>query len=133
MNKKRLLKLAAFLETVPARKFYLHVWVKSMPKQAEGETEGSCGFAGCAMGWAVHAKLFRGLSFGESVEGDDDVNSPPMYNGEAGLSASSSLFGIANSESFYLFIDESYPNHKATPKQVAKRIRAFVASEGATS
>lgn len=132
MNKKRLLKLADFLESVPPRKFNLSTWVQSMPTQAEGDAEGSCGFAGCAVGWAVHAKLFRGLSFGEA-EIDDEANRPPKYRGFYGFTAIEILFDIEFDEGCHLFDDAAYPNHKATPKQVAKRIRAFASRDGVIS
>lgn len=125
MQKKRLLKLADFLETVPEQKFSLATWVQSMPTKPEARAEGSCGFAGCAIGWAVHAKLFRGLSF---VEEEDQkyVNRGPSYKGLSDFPAVNHLFDISTNDSFSLFIDTAYPGWSATPKQVADRIRKFV-------
>lgn len=125
MNKRRLLKLADFLETVPAKKFDLGTWVQSMPTKPEAKVEGSCGFAGCAMGWAIHAKLFRGLTF-EQPEWPEETNRGPQYKGHTGFSAVDELFKIDGHASLYLFVEDQYPNFHPTPKQVAKRIRKFV-------
>lgn len=125
MNKRRLLKLADFLETVPPTKFSLRTWVQSMPTQPESETEGSCGFAGCAMGWAVHAKLFRGLRFATSAEADEVHNPEPVYKGKIGFPAVNVLFDIDTDDSHRLFAAPRYNEPHTTPKQVAKRIREF--------
>lgn len=134
MNKKRLLKLADFLETVPAKAFNIRNWQRDPATKPEGKTPGECGFAGCAVGWAVHAKLFRGLKFGEYEYGSN----VPHYQGEYEWEAVSTLFDINNGcngtgqfqDAEFLFCGLSY-DIDPTPKQVAKRIRAFVASNGA--
>lgn len=123
MNKKRLLKLADFLETVPRRAFNMDYWVAREATKPEGKAPGSCGFAGCAMGWAQHAKLFRGLELGESWVGEQT----PTFNGATGFEAAAQLFSIDHGNSRFLFGSDSYGAIvNPTPKQVAKRIRKFV-------
>lgn len=117
-NVKRLLKLADFLETVPRKALDLSMWVKSKPTKPEGERPGDCGFAGCAMGWASHAKLYRGLGWGWT-------GFSPNYHGATGWAAAQSLFRIDEDEARHLFSMSDYTT-PPTPKQVAKRIRKFV-------
>jgi len=119
-NTKRLMKLADFLETVPRKKFDIGMWVTSRATEPEGDKPGECGFGACAMGWAVHAELFEGLSFA--------LCDWPKYEGRIGLDAAQTLFDIHMDTAKHFFIADEYPGRRATPKQVAKRIRAFVAN-----
>src|SRR4051812_47952886 len=102
MNKKRLLKLADFLETVPREKFNLNHWVTALPTKPEGREEGECGFAGCAMGWAAHAKLFPELKF------DRWNMCNIVYYGNTGWTAPRKLFGISDASARHLFSDDAY-------------------------
>jgi hypothetical protein len=128
MNKERLLKLADFLDTVPRKSFDMRDWVAQRGEEFNPEEPGSCGFAGCAMGWAAHAKLFHGFSVG-----------PPehwaafTYRGEpiGGFTAGEKLFQISGDASGHLFDPWAYRGGSPTPKTVAKRIRVFVKSDGA--
>lgn len=133
MRKDRLLKLAKFLETVPDTAFDLSRWQKRAPSKSEGKRPGDCGFAGCAVGWAAHQRMFRGLK----LEDDGYGEIAPMYDGLEHWLAVGKLFEISNGgyassnrQAEHLFMGSEYPDGKATPKQVAKRIRAFVASNG---
>ncbi len=127
MRKDRLLKLADFLETVPRRAFDLSLWVSRRASKPEGKRPGDCGFAGCAIGWAAHTKMFRGLHL---------ENSYLKYYDFDGFEAVDNLFGFkrqlfsSSAEGQYLFDTRTYPRGAVTPKQVAKRIRQFVASDG---
>jgi hypothetical protein len=112
----RLLILADFLETVPRESFEIKYWVDHPATKPEGGKPGECGFAGCAIGWAAHARLFDGLTL--------DVDAP-RYAGLWDYDAVSACFGINDCDAAYLFDGCSY-NWRATPKQVARRIRAFV-------
>lgn len=130
INAKRLLKLADFLETIPRKSFDLARWQASEPTKPEGKKQGDCGFAGCAIGWATHGQLFRGLRF---VFDEGFQEMVPFYNGTEGWSGIDELFAlepvdhdIDSGQAEYLFTDTSYPSLSVTPKQVATRIRKFV-------
>ena len=138
----KLTKLANFLDTVPEENFDLSWWGHETPaKMFLGLFKiEECGFAGCAMGWAAHAKLFDGFTMDTcSVH----------YEGAQAFKAVSLLFGFTqNNNKFtmaeYLFADGSYGYGKvlrrypdigweeeiepipATPAMVAARIRKLV-------
>lgn len=132
MRKDRLLKLADFLETVPRRSFEIRWWQKRPATKPEGTHQGECGFAGCAVGWAAHAKLFRGLRLAQ--HGDGGTDATPIYDGDEGMPAVARLFDLPTVGDYFkvcpdascLFEAESYDGHRATPLQVARRIRKFV-------
>lgn len=112
-GKARLLKLAAYEEGVAPSKFTMPAWDRS--------SEEECGFAGCSIGWATHAKLFRGLEFSGIIAGM--AGRFPTYQGESGFQAVAKLFRITISEAERLFSGGWH----MTPKAHAERIRAFVA------
>lgn len=117
MNKKRLLKLAEFLENeVPRKRFDMGQWGGH-----SGFHENKCGSAACALGWATTIPAFRraGLIFSE--------RGIPTFEGEWGEDAGARFFNLPRGQATTLFMPGSYPNHRATPKQVAKRIRKLVA------
>lgn len=136
----RLLKLAGLLDKVPAHSFDLSTWVQSGQTRPEGDELGDCGFAGCAVGWAAHAKLFPGFRLATGGRS-------PTYRGADNWEAVNKVFGfgatdiLGNETSYedaqYLFSDESYPSRsrwyygKTRPKTVADRIRKFVADKKA--
>jgi hypothetical protein len=136
LQTKRLLKLADFLDKLPRTAFDLSAWVASQPSRPEGKTPGSCGFAGCAMGWAAHEKMFRGLKF------DGDIfDTTPIFEDKNGVryigfEAAEMIFGLpTNRDALYLFHMNYYPMGKSghrdpTPKRVARRIRRYVAKKG---
>lgn len=123
INAKRLLKLADYLETVPRKAFNIQSWESRAANKQEGKNPGECGFAGCAVGWAAHAKLFRGLRMEDGF---------PIYKDTFSWPAVSDVFGLGRSgalpshDAAHLFSPHTYPKGKATPKQVATRIRKFV-------
>lgn len=130
INAKRLLKLADFLETVPRKSFNLSAWQSRPAVKPEGKKQGECGFAGCAIGWAAHAKLFRGLRL---VDIGDGYDPEVFFNATESWEAIDELFNLApvphslrDGDAEYLFMAEKYDHYNATPKQVAKRIRKFV-------
>lgn len=136
MRVDRLLKLADFLETAPRKAFDMRNWQVKRATKPEGKKPGECGFAGCAMGWAAHTRMFRGLR----IDTDGDlVFKKPMFDGH-GFEAAAAPFEISTADARHLFDPEHYYDFAkciatpATPKNVAKRIRAFVKSkqDGAT-
>jgi hypothetical protein len=143
----RLTQLADFLESVPPADFNIHEWTErayEAPSPAEKflfftitPASPGCGFAGCAMGWAAHARLFPGLTLQRGT---------PTFKGAMGYPAADKLFGLApgtrrkmklfvdrrgtiatTNTAFYLFgADQAY-KHNPQPADVADRIRRFVA------
>lgn len=115
INAKRLLKLADYLETVPREQFDMSLYGWG------SETQTECGFAGCAIGWAIHGKLFRGFTF--------DKGHQPSYQGYYWYGAIDKLFDLSDGDVSNLF----GPHNSGTPKQVAKRIRKFVRDNQASA
>lgn len=130
VGNKRLLKLAEFLETkVPAARFDLAYWVD--PKTWKGKADLSCGTSACAMGWATTMPYFKRL--GLYVESDHGSGAHLTLADDRGCSYNwevpQALFRIDELEALELFDAEYFGESEkspATPKQVAKRIRAFV-------
>jgi hypothetical protein len=121
VNTERLLKLADFLETIPDKSFNIRQWVTRQADKPEGDVPGECGFAGCAMGWAAHARLFDGLTI---------ANDGIIYGGRyPGMYAPVHLFGLSLGHARWMFDGPGYDNNP-TPADVAHRIRAFIASNG---
>lgn len=132
----RLRALADLLGRVPEKDFDLSSWVGQEPKEAVTkffglvEVQPACGFAGCAVGWAVHTKLFPGLVFAPSLS-DPEIMVPAMYDRTGnmvarGWAAVEKLFGISSSMAEYLFMSDHYKVH-ATPEMVASRLRRLAA------
>lgn len=117
--------LADFLDTVPANDFHIEMWALRLPRPARTilfgliETKPACGFAGCAVGWAVHSKLFPQLTWGGNGRSADYV----AFEGSVGFEATDKFFGINNSS--YFFHGERYIT-APTPADVALRLRRFV-------
>lgn len=113
-------QLASFLRTVPPSQFDLEEWELQAATPAVTflfgliEIEPACGFAGCAMGWAAHSKLFDGLY----MDG-----SGPVYNGIAGWNGVTRLFGISSRAADFLFGSSSYEDGQ--PGYVADRLERF--------
>jgi hypothetical protein len=130
MNKKRLLKLADYLETVPRKRFNMDHWASAKFCGKPKEPEHECGTSACALGWACTIPSFKraGLKFIECGSNFwTHIDLVPDFEGSTGYGAAASLFGIRYSQAEWLFSPESPAR---TPKQVAKRIRKFVESDG---
>jgi hypothetical protein len=121
---ERMYQLADVLETVPSADFDLGAWCLRQPHTAVTVTgiviRAGCGFAGCAMGWAVHTGMFPGLK----VE-----NGCLYYRDESGLEvtgfdAAATVFGITPSVASFLFAPVQYRFH-APATDVAARLRRF--------
>lgn len=133
----RLLKLAAFLETVPRKAFDIGPWEARPATKPEGDVPGDCGFAGCAVGWAAHAKLFRGFTIKHHepsytlekgrVSGWRAVREVFKLDGAAPIS-NPTPGGLPLDPGVWLFTSRYYGEfrYSPTPKQVAKRIRKYV-------
>ena len=135
MNKKRLLRLADFLENnVPIKKFYMGTW-------ASKEDINECGTTACAMGWATKIPEFAaaGLYLGKSdavLQGRNPIITP-RFAGRASFAAASAFFKITDRAALWLFSDFEYGDNdevereQDTPNDVANRIRKFVQEDGA--
>jgi hypothetical protein len=120
MNAPRLLKLARFLEKLPARKFDF----ASVVSRARN----GCGSVCCAVGWlpAVFPKLakWEDRGFGVSLRDDYHTNfGAAEVIFDIGCIAATDLFCP---ERLRDWADQSVLPEKATPKEVAASIRAFV-------
>lgn len=127
MNKKKLLKLATFLETkVPRRKFNMEFW-GTTPQNAY-----SCGTAACALGWAGYIPAFKkeGLTTAPDEYGGVVTFSTPDGSKYCNFSAGREFFELTDDEAYNLFSPGNYPTNKRGPKSVAKRIREMVKKGG---
>jgi hypothetical protein len=132
VNKRRLLKLAVFLDTLPPKRFNFGHWVGMAWK---GNQDLSCGTTACAIGWCPTIPAFRRLGLRiVRIDGEPAV----VFKGQrrdsaiqATFRAAGRLFQLTENEVDYLFTptiwtnDPGLPEH-ATAKQVARHIRKFV-------
>lgn len=138
--RKRLLKLADFLDTLPRAKFAFDVIAveggKPMREALKaGKTR--CGTVGCALGWAP-AVFPRQLRWQRVADDSKALAICPRgkpYDVNWGqwnttVGTASRFFGLSNWEVNGLFHPmESGLGGDATPKQVARHIRKFVATQ----
>lgn len=110
----RLLKLADYLETVPVDRFEMNIFGR----------KSECGFAGCALGWAAHGRLFRGLTTYDC--GYRHIG--PKYKDRYDSSVCEPLFGVCNMEAERKMFGSQFAGE--TPHQIAQRIRNYVKEHG---
>jgi hypothetical protein len=141
MNKRRLLRLAAFLEELPPKRFDYSVWVGFDWK---GAKDLSCGTTACALGWATTIP-----SFGLRLQDHGDVivvrlrhpsspRPPRRCDIDPSIWAAMVAFGLSQNEAEYLFLPANLGFWKhssglpatSSPKRVAKHIRDFVKRGG---
>lgn len=142
MNTERLLKLAAFLETLPPARFDYARWCGSGVIGEFADTsppthmfEG-CGTNACALGWATAIPEFQalGLRIEKDAAGDPMpyVTLGPEKCGTTedwspnsiSLRAAAHLFDITREEAAEIFI---HGPEGSTPADVADKIREFCA------
>lgn len=144
VGQRRLLKLAAFLEKLPRKRFYYGSWVG---EDWKGKADLSCGTTACALGWATTIPEFRKLGLrlrplalaeepAQGVVSLASQKASEVDRDDDPILAALKVFGLSEDETDYLFqprrmlgwsmLPES-PNEYATAKQVAKHIRRFVA------
>jgi hypothetical protein len=114
MYKERLLKLADFLGQVPVEQFDLARW--------------RCDSSACAVGWACTMPAFiaEGLKIAH-----DGLGWFPAFKGRGGWEAVDFFFELNPYDSEYLFDEGCYDGEtKASPAEVADRIRKFIESGG---
>jgi hypothetical protein len=129
-SNRRLLALAAFLRTVPRKRFDYGRWVGSDWKGAQ---DLSCGTTACALGWAATMPQFRrlGLILRDGEKFGDGFyvglkSDPQAYSGEAAMQ----VFGLDDVEVDKIFFPRDVIEETATPKQVAKKIERYVKNRG---
>ncbi len=132
----RLLRLAAFLEALPRKKFDYTTWGKKLP---------TCGTVACALGWGCTLPFARKagarLTFNPFHKDEYEVGAVGYYScefGDFGEDPGEKVYGQQGDDFEMLFYPEGSRcevtlrpgmkqlGDKATPKQVAKNIRAFV-------
>src|SRR5215472_17893577 len=126
---RRLEKLADFLEKLPSGRFYYGHWIDT--EKWEGAADLSCGTTACALGWGTAIPSFRKAGLRMKKHG------LPAFGKSEGMDAGARFFGITHADALFIFQPNalhakdldlwSAPGHDATPKQVAKHIRSFVA------
>lgn len=141
VGKKRLLKLADFLDKLPPEKFdFSEIAVQKGKPMREALKAGRtrCGTVGCAIGW-MPAAFPRSLRWDETrgwaTRTFPDVcliNEPTRVDFDAAVT----FFGITSADAYWLFqpggwrglyaSEHNGLHNDATPKQVAKHIRKFV-------
>ncbi len=114
VHAKRLLKLADFLDALPRKRFDFTEWSSDSDLH-------KCGTTACSLGWATAIPSFRRLGL-RLING-----LPAMPDSLAPYDVSRQLFGLEYEDHRHLFV-EGLPD-RATPKQAAKHIRAFVKGE----
>lgn len=124
--RRRLLKLASFLEKLPRRRFDYETWGRSK-KTTDTLAVDRCGTAGCALGWACSMPEFRKLGLRLYYR---EGFLFPSYNGTVGtdaLAVGGTAFGThASCELFYPDAGAGY-GARSAPRKVAERIRLYVA------
>ncbi len=130
VGNRRLLKLAAFLETVPRQRFDYGNWFNDpfdTALRARLEKRGvrlpECGTTACAMGWACSVPSFKRLGLTATTSGTI-IFGPAL----GGMLSARALFALEGNEPQELFLPENDQEDRATPKYVAKKIRKFVAA-----
>jgi hypothetical protein len=124
LYRKRLLKLADFLDALPREKFDFGVITRVDGKpmrEALKAAHERCGTVGCAIGWMP-------VVFPQLVMWDDDhgvvLKSDPWV---LDFECAKEVFNLTDYESGRLFMPlASGLGRDATPKQVARHIRKFV-------
>lgn len=135
--KRRLLKLADFLDTLPKQRFNYEHWVG---RDWQGAANLSCGTTACALGWATTIPSLRkaGLILrrdeGSSITYVSLKSTSHQSRGAVSNQAGNEVFGLSYEEFMYVFIPHqsdperqlpNSPGMDATAKQVADHIRRF--------
>lgn len=133
VNVKKLRKLAAFLDKLKPSHFDFNVVRRECPKTSDNR----CGTVGCAIGWTPNVfpkdvKILPKNAYGLQLQmGGAPVSDCSGYN--AYDTVAERLFNMPIEDAHKLFTpDEESPvdgdmlSEDATPKEVAKRIRAYV-------
>lgn len=131
--KKRLQKLADFLETIPSKHFNLDYiamdndgcnlenYSKKMKQIGKGEKV-KCGAVGCAIGWMPI--VFRDFKY----DGKGEFKIINVKTESTNQRAASQFFGLDQKQCGYLFLPDNYK--KGYKHHVVARIRKFIEEDG---
>lgn len=128
-GKKRLLKLAALLHD-NSKGRVVHIPGDGKPRfdmDAWLRESADCGTAACGVGCAMLSPWFQkqGLETRKTRDWRGRMIQAPAFGRKLGWKAVQAFFGISEDEAVHLFDPFRY-DRNPTPKQVARRIRAFV-------
>ena len=149
LGNRRLLKLAAFLRTVPRKHFNLDVIannsndiddgktncqiIKRMKEIGKTNKKYDCGAAACAIGW-MPAAFPRQCKWSSNKDTwYSEINVVLRSSNKKDFAAAKEFFDICEKQADYLFQPDFYPNSRynsISPKTVAKRIEKFVKTNG---
>lgn len=142
VGRKRLAKLADFLETVPRKRFDMRVWAYAQEKfvfrkdKPVVTTSPECGTSACALGWATavfprHLMLtaLPTCQCGECRDREPRRAEVVLRENPKveGFDAAEKFFALTMPQAYELF-DTPYGEKKVTPKQKARQIRRFIKS-----
>jgi len=134
MNKKRLKKLADYLDSLPARKFDLEHWVTTYEKgyPREDGKKSKCGTTACALGHAGLIPSFRRAGLKTQIGPHDTEGEVYLKGVGCGIGAGEKFFDLTPAEADYLFLP-GYYGIRQGPKTVAARIRKLIKADGIPS
>ncbi len=128
MNKRRLLKLAEFLETAELPgKFRMGLW----GEEVKGDGRPACGSAACAAGWATTIPSFRRAGLRLHVDrGTIFVDAGGTGSVDGAIGRLAAFFGFDTDAAGEIFWpgDMHNLNGKHGRRIIARRIRKLVAS-----
>ena len=128
IHRRRLLKLADFLEALPPKRFNYCHWVGD---DWEGAANLSCGTTACALGWATTMPIFRRLGLCLYKPGRYYTPTVILKIGKrrgSTFDATEEIFGLDHNETMELFTPRGSGElgPKAKASDVAAHIRRFV-------
>lgn len=123
-SKRRLLKLADFLDTkVPRRLFNTAYWAFG-PRTPKREPDATCQTSACAAGWAT--AIFSDLVLMRDGPRSNDWCIAHRKTGSQDTEALMEFFNLAGWDES----EELFGTRQMTPKQKARQIRNFVKRQG---
>lgn len=127
LNKRRLNKLADYLDALPARKFDLDHWIASYENgyPREDGKKYKCGTTACALGHAGLIPSFRRAGLKTEMAPNATQGEVTLDGLEHGTHAAEIFFDLRSEEADYLFLPEYYGKRQG-PKTVAGRIRRLI-------
>lgn len=134
--KRRMLRLAKFLDGLPPKKFDLRIIVDGTTKapcKADIQNE-ACGTVGCAMGWSpiVFPTMLEYRQGSYGPEDFDVVIKNKSHKPKKNFHAIMKVLGIDYHESVDLFDPGGYMSNNVGPKDVARKIRKLVKDKSKT-
>ena len=147
-GKRRLLKLADYLDTVKPKYFDFESWVGNAHKKVAASGL-SCGTTACAVGHAANIPEFKRLGLKLNIELNSiSLGIPlvtPTFGDKTNLNAAGAFFSITDGEAVELFQPQNiyaecllYGGYKlpifsedsdTKPSEIAGKIRLFVAAK----